>query len=133
MDDLRTPAEEGNVEMVTDNSSFWWEARYEDLGTGTVSDVEASVQVRREKDGSGTLWIEVYVGGLLETSTSVPVSSLIDDDNMSIPPSQIVVPVPSVNGQGELAVNDMTIRLYVQSGNGKKIYWSYTEVTGEVN
>ena len=130
MDDLRTLAEEFELEIVTDDASFWWEARYEDLGPGTLSDVEVLVQVRREVDSAGTLWIEVYSGGLLETSANLPVSSLVDDDNMSIPPTQIVVPVPSVNGQSESAVNDMTVRMYVQSGNGKKLFWSYTDLTG---
>ncbi len=61
----------------------------------------------------------------------MPVSSLVDDDaDAGLPPTQIVVPVPSVNGQSESAVNDMTVRLFVQSGDGSKIFWSYTDLTG---
>ena len=126
LDDLRTLAEEFELEMVTDDPSFYWEARYEDLGTGTVCDVDVLIQARREAEASGILVIEVWVGGLLETSQTEPVSNLVDDDTgAGLPPNQIIVPVPSVDG-----VNDMTVRLYVQSGNGKKVWWSYTELDG---
>ena len=131
LDDLRTLAEQSELEMVTDDPSFYWEARYEDLGTGTVCDVDVLIQVRREAQATGTLVIEVYVGGLLETSQTEPVSNLVDDDaGAGLPPDQIIVPVPSVGGETESSVNDMTVRLYVQSGNGKKVWWSYTELDG---
>ncbi len=131
LDDLRTLAEEFELEIVTDDPSFYWEARYEDLASGTVCDVEVLVQVRREAEAAGTLVIEVYVGGLLETSHSEPVSNLVDDDvGAELPPDQIVVLVPSVDGDPVSSVNDMTVRLYVQSGNGNKVWWSYTDVSG---
>jgi len=130
MDDLRTTAEEKDVEILSDSPANWWEARYEDLASGTVSGVEVLVQARREQGGTGTLVIEVYSGGGLEASDSVSVSTIVDDSNMSVPPTQLVVEVPSVDGQNVSTVNDMTVRVYVQSGNGKKVWWSYTELTG---
>ena len=58
-------------------------------------------------------------------------SNLVDDDaGAGLPPSQIIVPVPSVGGETVSSVNDMTVRLYVQSGNGKKVWLSYTELDG---
>ena len=122
LDDLQTLAEEFELEMVTDDPSFYWEARYEDLATGTVCDVDVLIQARREADAAGTLVIEVYVGGVLETSQMELVSSLVGN--------QIIVPVPSLDGDLVSRVNDMTVRLYVQSGDGKKVWWSYTTVTG---
>ena len=102
LDDLRTLAEEFELEMVTDDPSFYWEARYEDLGAGTVCDVDVLIQARREAGAVGTLVIEVYVGGVggpPETSQTEPVSTLVDNRaRAGLPASQIIVPVPSVGG-----------------------------------
>ncbi len=57
--------------------------------------------------------------------------SLDDDDvGAELPPTQIIVPLATVDGDPVSSVNDITVRLYVQSGNGKKIWWSYTDVSG---
>ena len=78
----------------------------------------------------GTFVVEVYSGGLLEATTSVPTGDIATNNNMAIPPTQVSVPVPSLDGQDVSAINDLTVRIYVTGGNGKKVWWSYTEVTG---
>jgi hypothetical protein len=42
----------------------------------------------------------------------------------------VVVPVP-IDGSDASVVNSMAVRLYVsQPNNGRKLWWSYTEVRG---
>ena len=130
MDDLRTPAEDEKLEIVSDDPSYYWEARYADLGGGNVCNVEVVVQVRREQDAAGSLRIDVYSGGLLEAAETIPLSSVVDDSNMSVPPDSFVVFVPLLGGDPVSVVNELTLRVFVQSGNGKKVWWSYTEVKG---
>lgn len=47
-----------------------------------------------------------------------------------LPPTPVVVPVP-IDGSDASVVNSMAVRLYIpQPNNGKKVWWSYTEVRG---
>ena len=96
-----------------------------------MCDAEALVQVRREAGGTGTLIIEVYIGGILETSHAEPVSNIVNDDGGSgLQPSRIVVPLPSIDGAPVSNGNGISVRMYVQGGNGKKIWWSYMDLSG---
>ncbi len=130
MDDLRTTAEEQDLGIGGNNVNRWWEARFEDLGSGTVSDVQAVVQLRREDALTGDVVIEVYRGGALETSQTVPTANIVSDASPGSPPTQVVVDLPTLTGLDVSAVNDLTIRIYIDNGNNKTLWWSYAEVTG---
>ena len=127
-DDLLTLAEEKKVEVLGDDPSFYWEADYEDVSGSTVSGVEALLQLRRESDATGTFRIEVRVGGSVETTQDVNMTTLVDDDAGG-PPAQIIVSVP-LDGAPVSALNSLQVRVFIVSGNGKKVFWSYTELRG---
>ncbi|MHC4164816.1 MAG: hypothetical protein ACYSUM_22090, partial [Planctomycetota bacterium] len=131
LDDLRTLAEERRVEILPDDPSFYWDARFEDLSGGTVSGVDVLVHLRREKGGSGDVQLEVWSGGGILAVASVPMSSIVNKGpERGLPPTPVLVPVP-IDGSAASVVNDMTVRLYIsQPNNGKKVWWSYTEVRG---
>jgi len=130
-DDLRTPAEERKVEILPDDPSFYWEARYEDLAGGTVSGVEVLVNLRRENAGSGDVQVQVWSGGVMLAVETVPMSSIVAKGrDHKLPPTPVLVAVP-IDGLAASVVNDMTVLLYVsQPNSGKKVWWSYTEVRG---
>jgi hypothetical protein len=131
LDDLRTPAEERIVEILADDPSFYWEARYEDLAGGTVSGVEVLVHLRRDQGATGDVHIEVWSGGGMLAAESVPMESIVNKGSDSkLPPTEVLVPVP-IDGSAASVVNDMTVLLYIsQPNNGRKVWWSYTEVRG---
>jgi hypothetical protein len=131
LDDLLTLAEERKVEILPDDPSFYWEARYEDLAGSTVSGVEVLVNLRREQQAGGDVQIEVWSGGEMLAAESVPMSSIVTKGSDSkLPPTSVLIPLP-IDGSDASVVNDLTVRLYIsQSDNGKKVWWSYTEVRG---
>ena len=129
-DDLRTTAEEQKVEILGDDPTFYWESDYDNLPTGgTVSDVEVVLQIRREESAEGTLRIEVYSGGSLQEMQDVALSTVIDDTAAGVP-TEIIVSVPSLDGQPVSAVDGVQVRAFIMSGNGKKVFWSRTELNG---
>jgi hypothetical protein len=129
MNDLGTLLEENNVPINSSSPNSWWEARFEDLDTGLTNNVQTVVHVRKETGLTGTLHVDVYVGGALQASQSVPTNTILDDTTPQFV-TQIIVPVPAIQGQPVSSVNDVTVRLYITSGNGKKLFWSYARLTG---
>jgi len=131
LDDLRTLAEERMVEVLGDEPSFYWEARYEDLAGGAASGVEVLVHLRRENAGSGDVQVQVWSGGGLLAIESVPMSSIVNKGpDGKLPPTSVIVPVP-IDGSAASVLNDLTVLLYIsQPNSGKKVWWSYTEVRG---
>lgn len=130
--DRWTPAEEVELEVLGDNPSFYWEADFEDVGGSTVTGVEVLLQVRREAGTEGTFRIEIRSSGLLEKKTEdIPMTSIVDDDSTASPDQLIVL--PSLDGAPVSALDNLQVRVFIVSGNGKKVFWSYTEVSGEVN
>jgi hypothetical protein len=130
MDDLRTSTEEQQLAISGNNVNFWWEARFEDLIAGSVADVQALVQLRRESTLTGDVKIDVYRGGVLETSQTVATANIATNADMGVPATQVVVPVPGLTGLDVSEVNGLTVRVYVSGGNNKTLWWSYAEVTG---
>ncbi len=128
-DDLLTLAEEKKVEVLDDDPSFYWEADYEDVSGSTVSGVEALLELRRESDATGTFRIEVWVDGSVATTQDVNMTTLVDD-SAGGPPDQIIVSVPSLGGESVSLLDSLQVRVFIVSGNGKKVFWSYTELTG---
>ncbi len=129
-DDLRSIAEENEVEVLADDPSFYWEATYGTSGSGSVTGVEVLLALRAEEGAEGTVRIEVSSGATLLTTHDVASSSLVNSDNPSVPPSQIVVFVP-VDGEDVAVVNNLRVRVFQPLANdGKKVFWSYTQMTG---
>jgi hypothetical protein len=131
LDDLRSLAEERKVEILPNDPSFYWEARYEDLAGSTVSGVEVLVHLRRENGAIGDVQVEVRSGGEILAVESVPMSSIVDKGrDHKLPATPVLVPVP-IDGAAASVVNDMTVRLYIsQPNSGKMVWWVYTELRG---
>jgi hypothetical protein len=91
--------------------------------------MKATAHVRKETGLTGTLHVDVYVGGVLRASQSLSADSILDDSTPKFT-TQIIVPIPSIQGQPVAAVNDVTVRLYITSGNGKRLFWTYANLTG---
>ncbi|NIQ89590.1 MAG: hypothetical protein GWN93_11280, partial [Deltaproteobacteria bacterium] len=91
LDDLRSLAEERKVEILPDDPSFYWEARYEDLAGDTVSGVEVLVNLRREQAGKGDLQIEIWSGGEILAAELVPMSSIVNQNSdRELPPTSVL-------------------------------------------
>ena len=77
LDDINSLAEEDKVEVLGDDSSFWWEAQYADPDPilGDPSEVIVTLNYRPEAGWTGTFTVEYRVGTTVLASSTMPGNS----------------------------------------------------------
>ena len=121
VDDVNTPAEEEKLEVLGDETSFWWEAQHAnpDPGLGDPTSVIVKVNYRPEEDWNGSITVEYRVGSSVLASTTMPGNSAGRSESFTWDLSSAVTTTADLaNGRLRFINND--------PANHKKVFWSFT-------